>query len=601
MARLSKTTPFDIYEDKTTETAAETPAQREQDGERHVGPGRDILTGFTLAQEEFVTESEGGSERLGQDAEHEGDDERRDSYLIKSSVSSMPAESVEGDVCLPYTPILRKTPQQRPHSSLGVPMSSPTPWLTGSLRGSISRGSRSRAGTPRAQARRSPMIRKQAHASMRETKAEQQPLVLLHVKLLPVSLPWSLELMREILPKRTLENLQLLRSKATDTVLQRGVLLPHPGEDYELLEERLLEALELQPSRITKCGHFRSRQSTSSASSAGSDSGIGSSVEGLDDEHCSACHHHISATKGKWWIRVFAANGLMRANTWAAAWSEMERVDVEIMPFISDRLRMTLDEKKMEHQAENGEDIEPALEKEEAQNIRSTWDEADTAPFSPTLTKETLAYTQQDEGTVCSETETKAESRSGSSKGAQPPLHDAKLSGYQELPRVYRPRDIPLSILLRNYVLLLARDRRKVAIFFLAVLGLFFALRPAAMPPPEPFVPGMLLHGELGRFDLVGMEARADKGSLVNDAAPAHLVAVGETGASDQGVEQENISPQAEERGEVSWSTASDGLANSSDKIASTADGLGSKSVLGGISVPYHIDAFGLGMCMALR
>lgn len=599
MARLSKTTPFDIYEDQTTEAAAAAQSQYQQDGARHAKIGRDVLTGFTLAQEEdFVTESEDGSEGLPQDTEDDGDDERRDSYLTKSSVSSVLAESVEGHACQPYNPILSRTPQQRPHSSLGVPMSSPTPWPMGNTKGSITRSSRSRAGTPRAQARRSPLHRKQAHASMRETKAEQQPLVLLHVKLLPVSLPWSLELMREILPKRILDNLQLLRSKATDTVLQRGVLLPHPGEDYELLEERLLEALELQPPRITKCGHFRSRQSTSSA---GSDSGIGSSVEGLDDEHCSACHHHISATKGKWWIRVFAANGLMRANTWAAAWTEMERVDAEIMPFISDRLRMTLDERKIEQQAENGGDIEPAVKKEESQGFRSACDEAaceDTAVFSPTLSRGDLAYTLQEEGTVRSEIETKPESRSGSPKEARPPLHE---SGYQDLPQVYRPKDIPLSILLRNYILLLARDRRKVAIFFLAVLGLFFALRPAAIPPPEPFVPAMLLHSEPEQLGLADMAVKADMPAGVDDAAPAHLVTVGMPGAGGQGVEQERITTQVEERGEDGWRMASDAQADSFDEIASTADRLGLESVLGGISVPYHIDAFGLAMCMALK
>ena len=145
--------------------------------------------------------------------------------------------------------------------------------------------------------------------------------------------------MQEVLPQRTLDNLQLLRSKVTETVLQRGILIPHPREEYELLEERLLEALELRKERVTKCGHFRSRDSMSSTSSGESsvrsdDSGVGSSIES-DGELCSTCQHHLKTARtvtgkggSRWNIRVFAANGLMRASAWSAAWGEMERVDV---------------------------------------------------------------------------------------------------------------------------------------------------------------------------------------------------------------------------------------------------------------------------------
>src|SRR6201999_4293007 len=112
-------------------------------------------------------------------------------------------------------------------------------------------------------------------------------------------------------------------------------------EEYEMLEERLLEALELRGARVTKCGHFRPRSSDGSSSLSseeerGSDSGVGSSVDSSGEEVCATCGHCVKTATSDvdktWTIKVFAANGLMRSSAWAAAWSEMERVDVEILP-----------------------------------------------------------------------------------------------------------------------------------------------------------------------------------------------------------------------------------------------------------------------------
>ena len=52
-----------------------------------------------------------------------------------------------------------------------------------------------------------------------------------------------------------------------------------------------------------------------------------------------------------------------------------------------------------------------------------------------------------------------------------------------DLPNIYRPKDIPLSILLCNYVFLLARKPKNMAIFFLVVLitGLMAIVGPAPM------------------------------------------------------------------------------------------------------------------------
>ena len=42
----------------------------------------------------------------------------------------------------------------------------------------------------------------------------------------------------------------------TQTILERGALIPQPRENYKLLEERLLKSLELKVPRILKYGHF---------------------------------------------------------------------------------------------------------------------------------------------------------------------------------------------------------------------------------------------------------------------------------------------------------------------------------------------------------
>jgi len=489
MARPSKTTPFDIYEDSSAKLPGDSIKE-----ELHGGT---ILTGLTLAQEEdFITDSEGEGHEFDQATAHHADDEQEYFETGDSSHATAQAPLGDAEVEQPYTPTLDRPQFLRPATWQGTRTSSSLGGSTKSPRIGTLRKPKSRIGTPRSQASGSPGARKHGFANAQHGDAEQHSLVLLHLKLLPVVLPWSLEIMRDVLPPRVLDNLQLLKSKATNTVLKRGILIPHPGDDYELLEERLLESLELIPPRITKCGHFRARQSIGSCASAGSDgsdSGLGSSVEGLDADNCSeadlcsACHHHVSATKGKWWIRVFAANGLMRANTWAAAWSEMERVDVEIMPFISDRLRARLHERSLE---------QGILDEEEdvLGDAYGAIDGSDGLPqeaLAEATTSSELIHRNLGSPTVTGH-ELRSERRPADrpeeiSKPAHGRVQSIKsqASGKLDLPPIYRKQDIPLSVLLRNYILLLAQDRKKVVILFLALLGLCFVIRPATIPRSE--------------------------------------------------------------------------------------------------------------------
>ena len=164
------------------------------------------------------------------------------------------------------------------------------------------------------------------------------PLVLLHCTLLPPAcgplLPnLDTDLFGVLLPEAYRKRWAALQDRfAMAEVKTRGVLIPHPQEDYELLEERLLESLELEKPRI-RSSHFLRRDA------AGPDSGFESESQ-TDEEgednlahnlQCPDCGKGIDLPRErKWEIKVYAANGLMRAGAWAAAWREMEKVDIEI-------------------------------------------------------------------------------------------------------------------------------------------------------------------------------------------------------------------------------------------------------------------------------
>ncbi|KAI5367404.1 hypothetical protein Slin15195_G025320 [Septoria linicola] len=391
------------------------------------------------------------------------DDERqrRESAFTATSVSSLPDSAFETDynrgavmqMHTPYTPPMIRPSFRRPQSVKKMQMSSPAP-SERSLRRSILSPPPSARSSIRGTCRRQKWVDGDA-------EKKEYPLVLLHLTLLPVELRWSRQSMDEVLPASTLEALQLLKSKVSETIIQRGILIPHPRDDYELLEERLLEALELKKERISR-GHFRARDSTSSA-----DSGVGSSVEGVeDDQCCDTCHAKIvdsavSAGGRKWSIKVFAANGLMRASAWTAAWSEMERVDVEILPWIDEELRRTLDVRALQDAAD-----ERKKQEEEAVRISEA--------------EEQFRNAQQERARARNVQRPHAEySASDEYSHVDSDIHTDKGS---DLPRVYQPKDIPLSLLLKNYIYLVAQDKRNIAIFALAALALVVSLRASLLP-----------------------------------------------------------------------------------------------------------------------
>ncbi|KAH9827426.1 pathway-specific nitrogen regulator [Teratosphaeria destructans] len=429
-----------------------------------------------------------GGEASREEYENADDEARKTSGCTTTSISSLPESAWQTDgECGSDSPLKPQSPPivrpsfRRPESVRRMQMSSPPPFGSRSPRHSAIR--LSRAATSQslrsAAVRGSPRPRRRISNETVELDQERKeyPLILLHITLLPVTPRWSAEAMQEILPESVLDGLRLLRSKVTDLVLQRGLLIPHPGEDYELLEERLLEALELKEERVTKCGHFRptARESVSSISTtaSSSDAAIGSSLDALSDDEtlCETCRNCIFRTRSgtkaggeRWTVTVYAANGLMRASTWAVAWSDMERVDVEILPWISDDLVKRLDTKREEEEDEEikrqGVEDERAFRKMEQE----------------TLARETLQRQEVEQRVV---REPASLSAQGSGQSSQP---SKKPSNTDDLPQVYRPSQIPLSVLMKNYIFLLSQDRRNVAMFFLAVIAIWIGLRTMAQP-----------------------------------------------------------------------------------------------------------------------
>ncbi|KAK5632474.1 hypothetical protein RRF57_008188 [Xylaria bambusicola] len=165
-----------------------------------------------------------------------------------------------------FIPTARGTPRppfRTPSDVRAMQMSSPAGSVVGSPRSSKKHfPSVSRLGTPSASAQYSP---KRKSTPPRFKSRQEAPLVLLHVTLLPLRWMWG-DLVNNLDPvemseqAKTLRNSwRILQDRVGDTVIERGILLGHPQNDYEVLEERLLEALDLpvrRRARILECGHY---------------------------------------------------------------------------------------------------------------------------------------------------------------------------------------------------------------------------------------------------------------------------------------------------------------------------------------------------------
>ncbi|KAF2430944.1 hypothetical protein EJ08DRAFT_204270 [Tothia fuscella] len=457
--------------------------------------------------------------------------ERRNSVAY-TAISSIPPSLRASDIS-PFTP--RKGPRaafQSPDSIRALQMASPPPFSR------LNSGTSNRKYRPEAQSstrsgssrrdgdgriyRRSDNLNpcsttgSEIGTSTREHQDSPKvrgPLVLLHVTMLPCpSLAYSTQNIAEHGPASFLENWRLLQEKLSDTVLARGILIPHPGEEYDLLEERLLESLDLIPPRILDCGHFYGADDDVDDDS-GTDSGVsdmsrnsGSSraicetSQDADDENvCNDCSRQIlrpgmgiGLGDRRFNVKIFAANGLMRAGAWAAAWREMERVDVEIEPWLSEDMKRELDSRREQDEQEEqtvadeadrlrfevGE-MERARMEAEAAKAKSDakameW-ELEVKKLNATL----ISISQATTPTAVPETsKVECTPKDNSNK---PPNHAARTKAMPQL-----GKEIPLTTVLWNYIYLLAQDRRNLALAFLSILVVFLALSSGTGPTPAP-------------------------------------------------------------------------------------------------------------------
>ncbi|KAG9566603.1 hypothetical protein KCU71_g7994, partial [Aureobasidium melanogenum] len=368
------------------------------------------------------------------------DFKRRISNITTTSVSSFP------DSAWPSDSDVHPTARPRPAYRIGSIRRSPLPerFSPSSLRpprhSPHRPRSRGEGGRPRS---------KGEDVARRDDQQETSaPLVLLHVTVLPPRLPWNRTVLDAVLPPELKRQFGVLRAATSGLVAQRGILIAHPREEFELLEESVLEALNLLPERIGYDGQYRPRTpSTVAESETGDD-------EETDVRPCDTCQRvHVGDA---WSVRVYAANGLMRAGAWAACWSEMERVDCEIRPCISERISRRLDEMQMAEDIANKQGSHmPAIHSvHERQTIETPKRHVQPDSIAPI----------QESAVVAINTQRSPETQSKSPTTPRP------LSALQDdLPPIYHPKDVPLGLLLRNYLYLMLRDRRNIAILFLGL------------------------------------------------------------------------------------------------------------------------------------
>ncbi|OCT49580.1 flavoprotein oxygenase [Cladophialophora carrionii] len=289
------------------------------------------------------------------------------------------------------------------------------------------------------------------------------PLVLLHCTLLPPNIrvqPGSVEdsLILDSLPEDYKSRWVALRNKLADPeVSSRGVLIPHPREDLALLEERLLESLELEAPRIRHNHYF---PSDGSVADSGFESASTEDETELDPscEACPDCGRRLRPEEvhRKWEVKVFAANGLMRAGAWAAAWQEMEKVDVEIKVWLPDEIRQELEAKLVLLAAPQFETTELASQE---------------APAEPEINS-------------LSEEDTKSQSRRSEAQGNARTAEEEPINRTEPLISSLSPVTNEQNVWtqLGSHARELTRDRRNVLVGVLSFLVLFFALARPEQP-----------------------------------------------------------------------------------------------------------------------
>ena len=158
---------------------------------------------------------------------------------------------------------------------------------------------------------------------------------------------------------------------------------------------------------------------------------------------------------------MYAANGLMRAGAWSAAWNEMEMVDVEVSVWLPEDVKREVDGRCLEL----GIGYQMEAEEEEAEHVHDHM-EAET--------RRTEVYgnsghdTQEKIDGFFESHHLEEDGRRGNYASRHRPQHDVPVP------------TLELKQLFINYVKALAHDNRNVAIAILSVAVLFFTLSTSA-------------------------------------------------------------------------------------------------------------------------
>ena len=326
---------------------------------------------------------------------------------------------------------------------------------------------------------------------------KEYPLVLLHITLLP---PATLGLaseavLKSVLPEKVFAQMQLLDEKLGDSFVRgRGVLIPHPRGELDVLEERLLESLGLVRPRI-KNGHFVDDLVSQSESS---DEDEDHEQHQYDQEggkaSCNTCGKKIkhALDAGEWQVKVYAANGLMGRGAWAAAWREMERVDVEVSVHLEHNMKKEI-ERRAREEAALAAEVAEAEEDERRRQEREReiyGGVVDGQDIIDGLVEEQLEDDLRETRLREEEASARAkflEDQARMQREAAMRAKDADTEATMRARQTRPGKEVDLSTLLKNYLLLQMKDTRNAVIALLSVLVLWLAIstasRPSSLPP----------------------------------------------------------------------------------------------------------------------
>ncbi|OBT40904.1 hypothetical protein VE00_08770 [Pseudogymnoascus sp. WSF 3629] len=434
--------------------------------------------------------------------------------MASNAYSMLPEPLSFSSVTSPHTPskVLNRPPFRTPSSVRAMQMSSPPPSVFSGSPTSRKRVNSSRLSTPN---RLQSSLTK--HRTPTKFKAkEEHPLVLLHVTVLP--LHWQHAQIMDTAPPDVLskdllavrESWKLLQEKLGDTVFERGVLLPHPQDSYETLEERLCAALELpmRPrAKILACGHYVGPSTSFSDSELSSSDS--SDSEDLDSEvstkslWCDICCRDVrfgkfdsmpGRQKKSFKVKIFASNGLMGAGAWAACWREMERVDVEITPWVEATAAKEINELTetvMAHQTSDEshfEEVHHSIIEEPVPSVKIEAPEEEShVDFADIARSERDAMRLRE---IYGEQPSPAPEQVPHPQQDHHPQHDPHPQHERPSSRRQTARhqqDESFVTLLVAAAKVLVQDKKNVMIFLLSLVVLLLAVRPGGAPPVNSF------------------------------------------------------------------------------------------------------------------